>query len=145
MANGQQLAKKNVIAFTAWLESKTDDDFRQLVSRGVLSRKEIAIECGFSKSALDQNPEIKAALAKAELDLRRRGILPRATDEVADPVSKPLVRETSGQKDRHDAERLRRLENENASLRGENGELKRQLARHAIIREALALTGRVPR
>lgn len=89
MANGQQLANQNFLVFSTWLASKTDDDFRQLVSRGVLSRKEIAIECGFSKSALDQNPRIKAALQATETALRDRGVLP------------PAVRKAPGQGDKH--------------------------------------------
>jgi hypothetical protein len=65
MASGQQLAEQNVAAFAAWVASKTDDDFRAMANRGVLSRKEVAKECGFAKSALDQNPRIKAASARA--------------------------------------------------------------------------------
>jgi hypothetical protein len=145
MASGQQLSEQNFIAFNTWLASKTDVDFRQLVSRGVLSRKEIAIECGFSKSALDQNPRIKAGLKAAEQDLRERGILPSIAEKTPEQAAEPLMREVGKQKLGLDAERLRRLEQENASLRSENGELKRQMERYAVIREALALTGRVPR
>jgi hypothetical protein len=145
MASGQQLSEQNFIAFNTWLASKTDVDFRQLVSRGVLSRKEIAIECGFSKSALDQNPRIKAGLKAAEQDLRERGILPSIAEKAPEQAAEPLMREVGKQKLGLDAERLRRLEQENASLRSENGELKRQMERYVVIREALALTGRVPR
>lgn len=56
MASGRQVAEANVQAFVAWKTSKSDDDFRSLVHRGQLSRKEVAIECGFAKSVLDQNP-----------------------------------------------------------------------------------------
>ena len=52
--------------FAVWVVSKTDDDFRAMTNRGVLSRKEVAKECGFAKSALDQNPRIKAALRDLE-------------------------------------------------------------------------------
>ena len=62
MASGQQLSEQNVKTFASWVSSKVDDDFRAMASRGVLSRKEIAAECGFAKSALYQNPRIKAAL-----------------------------------------------------------------------------------
>jgi hypothetical protein len=145
MANGQQIAEQNLLAFTTWLASKTDDDFRQLVSRGVLSRKEIAIECGFSKSALDQNPRIKAALRETEDALRERGILPPTAGKAPGQAGEPLMREAGKQTLSLDAQRLRRLEQENASLRAENGELKRQLERYTVIREALALSGRTPR
>jgi predicted transcriptional regulator len=145
MASGQQLSEQNFVAFNTWLASKTDDDFRQLASRGVLSRKEIAIECGFSKSALDQNPRIKAALKAEEQALRERGVLPAVTEKSPEQATEPLMREVGKLKIGLDAERLRRLEQENASLRSENGELKRQLERYAVIREALSMTGRVPR
>lgn len=145
MANGQQMAEQNFLVFTTWLASRTESDFRQLVSRGVLSRKEIAIECGFGKSALDQNPKIKKALTEAEDALRVRGVLPPIADKSPVKADEPLLREPGKQKQAFDAERLRRLEQENASLRAENGELKRQLERYALIREAIALTGRALR
>jgi len=144
-SSGRQLAEQNLVTFTTWLGSKSDDDFRQLASRGVLSRKEIAIECGFSKSALDQNPRIKAALRAAEADLRERGILPAMADRDLTKPSEPVMREVGTQKSMIETERLRRLEQENASLKAENGELKKKLEQFAIIREALAMTGRVPR
>lgn len=145
MASGQQLSEQNFVAFNTWLASKTDDDFRQMASRGVLSRKEIAIECGFSKSALDQNPRIKAGLKAAEQALRERGVLPPTAEKSPEQTGEPLMREVGKQKFGLDAERLRRLEQENASLRSEVGELKRQLERYAVIQEALSLSGRVPR
>lgn len=142
MANGQQLAEQNFIVFSAWLQSKTDEEFRQFVSRGVLSRKEIAIECGFSKSVLDQNPRIKSALLAVEDALRERGILPSLANKTLEQTDTPPTREVGKQRQGLEAERMRRLEQENASLRAENGELKQQLEKYAIIREALSLTGR---
>ncbi len=62
MANGQQLAEMNANTFFTWVAGKSDGDFRAMTSRGVLSRTEVAKECGFSKSALTQNPRIKAVL-----------------------------------------------------------------------------------
>lgn len=144
MASGQQLAEVNYTTFVAWVASKSDDDFRALTSRGVLSRKEIALECAFAKSALDQNPRIKAALRELETVLRARGVLPQAIEKV-EGIPEPRMREPSAHRTALDGERLRRLEQENASLRAENNELKRTIEKHAILREALALTGRLPR
>lgn len=144
-SNGQEIAKKNVLTFAAWVASKTDDDFRAMTTRGVLSRKEIAIECGFSKSALDQNPRIKASLREVEDSLRIRGVLPQPIERNVDEVAKPQMREVGIQRAVLGTERLRRLENDNAVLKAENDELKRQLEKHSILRDALALTGRVPR
>ena len=145
MASGQQLAEQNVQTFASWIASKTDDDFRAMASRGVLSRKEIATECGFAKSALDQNPRIKTALRELEGALRARGVLPSVVEKTVDEAAKPLMREPGRLRGALDAERLRRLETDNASLRAEVAELKRSLEKHTILREALALTGRLPR
>lgn len=145
MASGQQIAEENVQRFTTWAASKTEADFRDMVVRGVLSRTEIAAECGFAKSALAQNPRIREALKKLESDLRERGVLPRLAggDDVV--ASSPPSRAGDSARSARDAERLSRLEQENASLRAENAELKRLLARYTVLQEALAETGRLPR
>ena len=145
MASGQQLSEQNVKTFASWVASKIDNDFRAMASRGVLSRKEIATECGFAKSALDQNPRIKAALRELEDALRVRGVLPPSMEKSAEDAAKPLMREPGKLRGALDAERLRRLETDNASLKAEVSELKRSLEKHAILSEALALTGRLPR
>jgi hypothetical protein len=146
VANGRQLGEENLRTFLAWVASKGDSDFRAMASRGVISRKEIATECGFAKSALDQNPRIKAALANLEAGLRERGVLPRIAPE--GPESLQAARSPDGRISSRaavDAERLRRLEQENASLRAECAELKQQLERFKVIRDAMLATGRVPR
>ena len=38
MASGRQIAEQNAKLFAAWAASKTDDDFRAMANRGVLSR-----------------------------------------------------------------------------------------------------------
>lgn len=145
MASGQQIAEHNVSLFAVWEASKTDADFRAMASRGVLSRKEIATECGFAKSALDQNPRIKAALRELEDSLRARGVLPPMMEKTTEESMAPLMREPGKLRGALDAERMRRLETENASLKAEVAELKRALLKYAILSEALALTGRLPR
>lgn len=142
MASGQQIAEQNVRTFIAWVESKTDEDFRAMASRGVLSRKEIAKECAFAKSALDQNPRIKQALRELESSLRLRGVLPIAVQREADAL---LMREPGQIRGAREADRLRRLEQENASLKAEVAELKRALVKHSLLKDALARTGRLPR
>lgn len=145
MASGKQLAETNFASFQAWACSKSDAEFREMATRGVLSRKEIALECGFAKSALDQNPRIKAALRELEDGLRQRGILPPAIVRDPDEPQQPVMREPSRLRATQETERLRRLEQENASLKAEVAELKRALERHTMLRDALALTGRLPR
>lgn len=132
----------NVDTFIQWSQSKTHDDFRQMVYRGLLNRKEIAAECNFAKSVLLQNPEVRAKLNALEDDLRTRGVLP---PEATQEQSPPLMREPGHQKASLDAERLRRLEQENAALRSEVQELKHQLEKFSTLQQALFMTGRVPR
>lgn len=142
MASGQQLAEDNVRLFAGWSASKSDTDFKEMVVRGGLSRSDIAKECGFAKSVLAQNPRVKAALLALEKSLRERGVLPLLTQDKSLEDKKPAPTSGFG---RADFERLRRLEQENALLRAEVAELRRALDQHVVIREALALSGRIPR
>lgn len=144
MASGKQLAEQNYQIFSTWVANKSIDEFKQLVSRGVLSRKEIAKECGFAKSALDQNPRIKTALSTLEEKLRSQGVLP-ALVPPSSSEDRSKLRTPVNQKLLADAERLKRLEHQVASLQAENSELKRQLEKYVVLSEVLADTGRLPR
>lgn len=145
MASGQQISEQNVKTFAAWAASKTDHDFRAMAGRGLLSRKEIAIECGFAKSALDQNPRIKTALRQLEDTLRARGVLPPAIEKSVEDEAKPLMREPGKLRGAPETERERRQAIEIASLKAELSEVKRRLEKFVILSEALAQTGRSPR
>ena len=145
MASGQQIAEENVRKFVTWVAGKADEDFRSMALRGVLSRTDIAAECGFAKSVLSQNPRIRDSLRELEEQLRGRGVLPKPATEVTEGPSEPRARQAGGVGSARDAERLKRLEQENASLRTELAEVKRALARYAVLQDALAETGRLPR
>lgn len=140
MASGKEKAKENLDAFKVWVASKSADDFRQIVHRGGLNKREIAIECGFARSAVDQNPGIKKALIELEERLRNEGVLPLTVEPDAPPE-----RATSDRKTDMGLERLQQLETENALLRAEVRELKAKLSSFAVLAEVLAETGRVPR
>lgn len=143
-SSGQQIAEENFQRFTSWMAGKSDVDFRQMVNRdGVLSRKEIVAECGFGGSAINQNPRIKAALLAKEVELRERGILPPLVEKKSEALPTSAAMPSVGKS--YDVERLRRLELENAALRAENHELKRQLDQFSVLREVLSTTGRLPR
>lgn len=144
MTSGRQAAEENIQAFVSWVASKSDEDFRSLVHRGQLLRKEVATECGFGTSVLDQNPRVKKALSDLEDALRERGVLPPKVEKPPEE-SAPLTREPGKQRGAIEAERLRRLETENAGLKAEVAELKRALEKYVVLSEALALTGRLPR
>ena len=142
--SGQQKADQNLAIFLSWSASKTEADFREVVLRGQLNRKEIARECGFAKSVLLQNPRVRDSLKSLEADLRERGILPPlAAIEGAAPVA--AITESNNSRAAADKARLKRLEVENAALRAELMELRDQLERYRVMDNVLSNTGRLPR
>jgi hypothetical protein len=145
MRSGREVGDVNVETFRAWVAGKTDEDYRAMTMRGVLSRKEIATECQFAKSVLHQNPRIKQALYELEEALRARGVLPPPTAKGPHEAHALPLRDNDSSRRLLEAERLKRLEQENASQKAEIAELKRQLERYAVLHEALASTGRLPR
>lgn len=157
MSNGRQLADHNVSIFTAWISSKSDSDFSRMIHRGALSRSVIAQECGFAKSALAQNPRIKALLTELEKNLRATGVLPQLIDansELGDPKPsdlKPTLQRSpnvipEGNSASSSLEaKLQRLQQENACQRAEIEELRKQLKQFTSIHEALSNSGRIPR
>jgi len=138
--SGQQKADQNLASFLSWAASKTDADYREMVLRGQLNRKEIARECGFAKSVLLQNPRVKDALRTLEAQLRERDILP----PVAEPAS-PALTSDATPRAAADKARLKRLEAENAALRAEVMELRGRLDRYRLMDDVLSSTGRLPR
>ena len=142
--NGQQRGQENLKAFKTWIaQREKNNDWLEYVQGVKLKRKDMAQECLMSRSAFLQNPEIKKTLQELEEDLRARGILPlkmvRKTDEALSE------RDIHHNKHQRDLARLSRLEQENAALRAENAQLKAALTGYALLEEALAETGRVPR
>lgn len=140
--NGQQRSEQNLATFLSWMASKTDDDFREMVARGQLSRQEIARECGFAKSVLLQNPRVKDALKTLETQLRERRVLPpvaETSESDAAPQATPNPRAAA------DKARLKRLESENASLRAELTQVRADLDRYRLMDNVLCSTGRLPR
>ncbi|MDP5799764.1 VPA1267 family protein [Pseudomonas aeruginosa] len=145
MANGQQMAGANLTAFRAWAKSKSDNDFKEYVHRGQLKRAEIASECGFGKSALVQNPAIRAELEELEGALRKRGVLPAIATGQDVGTAKPIARDGQARQRRQDGQRMNSLEQENAALRAELGKAKSMLERCKLMAEFMAETGRMPR
>ncbi len=139
--SGQQKADQNLATFLSWSASKTDADYREMVLRGQLNRKEIARECAFAKSVLLQNPRVKDALRALEAQLRERDILP----PVADPTAPTATTDAPNPRAAADKARLKRLEAENAALRAEVMELRGQLDRYRLMDNVLSSTGRLPR
>ncbi|MBF0503070.1 MAG: hypothetical protein HQM09_23285 [Candidatus Riflebacteria bacterium] len=138
--NGQERAEQNFLAFQGWVATKIDDDFREMVFKGRLNRGEICRECNFARSVLAQNPRIKSALRDLEYQLRVRGVLPLLIHGEALPL-----RAKGQMQSATDADRLRKLEAENAGLRAELAEMRNQLKKFKSIENILAETGRLAR
>ena len=161
--------KQNLEAFAEWSSCKTHDEFSLMVYRGSLNREKIALACGFTKSALRQNPAIKAALLALEDRLRSEGILPdvnngqhdtaaklnagadaqQTVTEICQPFHSDSIgaTETPSQRARPSSleSTIRRLQSENASQRAEIHELRHKLAKLTALQDALSKTGRLPR
>lgn len=125
---------ESVASFVAWEKSMTNSGFKQIVYRGNLSRTDVAKGCGFAKSVLTQNPEVRKMLEGLENRLRETGVLPKATEAKVEADSKP--KKYDGQKNKLNQEqnRLRKLEQENL-------ELKAKLRRFEELSEVLSEMG----
>lgn len=108
---------ESVAMFIAWEKSMTNTGFRQIVYRGRLSRTEVAKGCGFAKSVLTQNPEVRKLLKALESRLRQIGVLPEETAAKIEADSQP--KKYDGKKNQHNQQqnRLRKLEQENLELK----------------------------
>lgn len=143
LLNGQQKADQNLATFLSWAARKADAEYREMVVRGQLNRKEIARECEFAKSVLLQNPRVRESLKTLEASLRERGILPLPA--VAESESLVAAVTTPSPRAAADKARLKRLEAENAALKAELIVLRSQLDRYRVMDSVLSSTGRLPR
>lgn len=138
--NGQEKGAEYHEAFTRWASDLTDADARSIVHGGQLNRGEICRALGCGRAVLYQNTAVKKALAALEAGLRSRGVLPAASE------SSELPQRPGSQVQKlTDAERLKQLEGENASLRAAAAELRKRLTRYEAIEAHLAATGRLAR
>ncbi|WP_431474599.1 VPA1267 family protein [Marinobacter sp. KM021] len=144
MANGQQKARENLVAFQRWAVTQTDDDFKQIVSRGQLNRGEVANAIGIGKSALRQNPAIKTALEHLETDLRERGVLPPLLESAQQQRSAPKPYDASANQRSLQSKRLSVLEQENIELKARVATLEAKLKRYGELSEVLTEFGVAP-
>lgn len=142
MPSGQQLSEKNLKKFLNWRDTKSEKDFRQYVYRNKLSRKQIAVDCEFARSVLNQNPKIKQALYELEVSLIKAGIL-HSNHKVKPENSTPKIVLQSETTDLQ--KRLSQLENENVALKAENAALKGYLKKYDMLASFLSDTMRIPR
>ncbi|OOF29096.1 VPA1267 family protein [Salinivibrio sp. IB872] len=144
MANGQERARENLVAFQRWAATQTDDDFKQIVFRGQLNRGEVAKAIGIGKSALRQNPAIKSALEHLETDLREKGVLPPLTESAKQQRSEPKPYDASAKQRSLESKRLSVLEQENIELKARVATLEAKLKRYGELSEVLTEFGVAP-
>ena len=145
MANGQQKALANLEAFQTWQATQTDDDYKQIIFDGKLNRGEVAKAVGCGKSALRQNPALKNALEKLELDLRAKGVLPPIKSLAQDKQTQTKQYDNTINRKALDSKRLSTLEAENIELKAKVRELECKLERFGELSETLAEMGFMPR
>jgi hypothetical protein len=145
MANGQQKAQQNLDAFQAWSATQKDDDYKQIIFNGQLSRTEVAKAVGCGKSALNQNPDIRKHLKKLEDNLRDKGVLPLLTDTAKKEADKPKQYDNTASRKALDSKRSSSLEAENIELKAKIKELEGKLKRFGELSETLSEMGFMPR
>lgn len=147
-----QLAAQAVRRFTEWVgERDRAGDWADYVRNGKLNRSELSKECGFGRAALQQNPGLASALAALEARLAEQGVLSASPLLVQNltPDQQAHIGAADEQVRRSMAaratleKRVKALEEQNAALRAENGELRERLRRTALAEVHLAETGRL--
>lgn len=151
--SGQQVAKQNVELIQGWIKARDEaGDWADYVRTNQLNRTEVARECGFSKSALQQNPVIKQLLASLEERLQQSGVLfgpGQAQDSGMGHVEKPadpdseIALNMALRAKAVAQQRVKTVEEQNATLRAEIKELKDKLRKSSMVDEHLAKTGRL--
>lgn len=144
--SGQEKAKQNLEAFEVWQAIHTDNDFVKMISRGQLNRRIVAENIGCGKSALDQNPALRAALRSLENRLRQKGILPPLASSIPVKNNNNLkASNKNSSQNSQDFKRLSALETENIELRAKLSELEKSLQRFGELSETLSEMGFIPR
>ena len=147
--SGQQIAKENIAKFQSWVAERwTSNDWQYYLRGGKLNRSEIATECTFAKSVLQQNPVVKQALQDLEAQLESRGIIHRsqtsfeAANEAAGASAMAIDKRVMAATSKAEA-RVKVLEEQNAALKAEVCDLREQLRRYDHLDDHLGRTGRL--
>ena len=145
MGSAEQAKQDTFDKFMSWSVTQDDAYFSQIVFRGQLNRKEIALGAGIGKSALTQNEFIIPALADLEDDLRKRGVLPRKTEERIEKEEQPKEFDQSASGNALNKRRLSKLEQENTELQAKVRELDLKLAKYSELGDVIGELGMMPR
>jgi hypothetical protein len=145
MGSAEQ-AKQDVFdKFMSWSATQDDACFSQIVFRGKLNRKEIALGAGIGKSALTQNELIVSELSTLEDSLRDRGVLPKKTDERIEKEKQPKEFDQSATGNALTKRRSSKLEQENIELQAKVRELELKLAKYSELGDVISELGMMPR
>ncbi|MEI6895813.1 MAG: VPA1267 family protein [Colwellia sp.] len=131
--------------FMSWSATQDDVCFSQIVFRGKLNRKEIALGADIGKSALTQNDLIIPALEALENGLRKRGVLPKKTKELIKKEKQPQEFDQSASGNALNKRRLSKLEQENTELQAKVRELELKLAKYSELGDVINELGMMPR
>lgn len=146
--SGQQIAKENIAKFQSWVAERwASNDWQDYLRGGKLNRSEIAAECTFAKSVLQQNPVVKQALQDLEAQLESRGIIHSQTTfeasiEAAGASAMAIDKRVMAAKSKAEA-RVKALEEQNAALKAEVCDLREQLRHYDHLDDHLGRTGRL--
>lgn len=163
--SNRQIAERNVQRFKDWIaERDAAGDWNDYVRSNKLNRAEIANECGFARSVLQQNPTVKAELELVEVRLRGQGVLMASPTSVSassgsmegaandaqarsglrseDPAVQMALRRAMDAKAKAET-RVKALEEQNATLRAEIRDLREQVKKLNFLDGHLCVSGRL--
>jgi hypothetical protein len=145
MGSAEQAKQDTFDKFMSWSATQDDSCFSQIVFRGKLNRKEIALGAGIGKSALTQNELIVSELSTLEDSLRDRGVLPKKTDERIEKEKQPKEFDQSATSNALTKRRSSKLEQENIELKAIIRELELKLAKYSELGDVISELGMMPR
>lgn len=142
MANGQQIAKENLVKFEQWIsERNSKGDVESYIRGKQLNRSEIATQCGFALSVLRQNPAVKSTLISFEDELRKQGVLPKLGAKQSRSTSASTAKKSKASTPATN-KRIKDLEEKNNSLKARVRELEQNQALESLFELHLFETGR---
>ena len=145
MGSAEQAKQDIFDKFMSWSATQDDACFSQIVFRGKLNRKEIALGAGIGKSALTQNEFIVSELSTLEDSLRDRGVLPKKTDERIEKDKQPKEFDQSATGNALTKRRSSKLEQENIELQAKVRELELKLEKYSELGDVISELGMMPR
>ena len=148
--SGRDMGVKNLVQFESWVaERDKAGDWPDYIRGDKLNRTEIAAECGFALTVVRQNPAVKKALAALEDRLLASGLfgLPKivqnpSTGHVTEASRLAVDGRILAAKGKAE-QRVKVLEEQNATLRAEARDLREKLSRFSHLDAHLCATGRL--